>query len=131
MSQCSSHHGMGVGQGVSTVSLKFHLGTLCPTLLCPAGGPPLKRPYGRFRGGPPAGRAGCGCLLPLWTPHAVRLCWPRQPPHGTALVPHPHQSYENMRLTKNSRGDDCVDDKNLTAGDATVRQTMLRNNITD
>jgi hypothetical protein len=32
-----------------------------------AGGPPLKRPYGKFRGGLPAGWAACGCLLPLWT----------------------------------------------------------------
>jgi hypothetical protein len=32
----------------------------CPTLLRSVGGPPLKQPYGR--------------LLPLWTPHAIRLC---------------------------------------------------------
>jgi hypothetical protein len=38
-------------------SLKFHLGPPCPTLLCPAGGPPLKWPYGRFRDGPPTGQA--------------------------------------------------------------------------
>jgi hypothetical protein len=38
-------------------SLKFHPGPPCPTLLRPAGGPPLKRPYGRFWGGPPR-RAG-------------------------------------------------------------------------
>jgi hypothetical protein len=31
-----------------------------------------KRPYGRFGGGPPAGRAAFGRLLPPWIPHAVR-----------------------------------------------------------
>jgi hypothetical protein len=61
--------GMGVWQGVATDPLKFPSGTLCPTLLDPAGGPPLKRPYSRFKGGLPA----CSLLL-LWTPHAVRLC---------------------------------------------------------
>jgi hypothetical protein len=30
-------------------------------------------PYGHFRGGPPAGRTACGHLLPLSTPHTVRL----------------------------------------------------------
>jgi hypothetical protein len=43
------------------------------TLLRLVGGPPLKRPHGRFRGGPPAGQVACGRLLPFWTPHAVRL----------------------------------------------------------
>jgi hypothetical protein len=43
----------------------FHLGPLCLTL------PYL--PYGHFRGGPPAGRTAYSHLLPLWTPHAVRL----------------------------------------------------------
>jgi hypothetical protein len=33
----------------------------------------LPRPYDRVRGGPPAGWAACGRLLPLWIPHAVRL----------------------------------------------------------
>jgi hypothetical protein len=32
---------------------------------------PLKRPNGRFRGCPPAGREACGRLLPLLTPHAI------------------------------------------------------------
>jgi hypothetical protein len=32
-------------------SLKFNLGPPYPTLLCPAGGLPLKWPYGHFRGG--------------------------------------------------------------------------------
>jgi hypothetical protein len=26
------------------------------------------------RGGSPAGQAACGRLLPLWTPHVVRVC---------------------------------------------------------
>jgi hypothetical protein len=54
-------------------SLKFHPGPPCLTLISPAGGPPLKRPYGHFRGGLPTEHAACGRLLPLWTPHAVRL----------------------------------------------------------
>jgi hypothetical protein len=36
--------------------------------------PPLKRPYSRVRVSPPAGRVACGRLLPLSTPHAIRLC---------------------------------------------------------
>jgi hypothetical protein len=38
-----------VREGVSTDSLKFHPALPCPTLLSPAGGPPLKRPYGCLR----------------------------------------------------------------------------------
>jgi hypothetical protein len=41
---------MGVWPGVAMDSLKFHLGPPCPTLLRPAGRPPLKRPYGCFKG---------------------------------------------------------------------------------
>jgi hypothetical protein len=37
---------MGLWQGVTMDSLKFHPGPPCPTLLRPAGGPPLKRPCG-------------------------------------------------------------------------------------
>jgi hypothetical protein len=59
---------MGVWQGVAMESLKFFI------LLRPAGGPPLKQPYGCFWGGPPAGQVACSRLLPLWPPHAVRLC---------------------------------------------------------
>jgi hypothetical protein len=33
---------IGVRQGVALDSLKFHSGSLCPTLLCFAGRPPLK-----------------------------------------------------------------------------------------
>jgi hypothetical protein len=63
---------MGVWQGVAMDSLHFYSGPPCPTLR-PADGPALKRPYGRFKGGPPARRAARGRLLPPWTPHAVRL----------------------------------------------------------
>jgi hypothetical protein len=38
-------------------SLKFHLGSPCHALIRPTGGPPLKRLYGRFRGGLPVGMA--------------------------------------------------------------------------
>jgi hypothetical protein len=54
-------------------SLKFHPGPPCSNLPCPASGLPLKWPYNRFRSGPPTGWAPCGRLLPLGTPHAVRL----------------------------------------------------------
>jgi hypothetical protein len=64
---------MGVWQGVATDSLKYHPGPPSLTLLRPAVEPPLKRPFGRFRGGPPTGWVACGCLLPFWTPHVVRL----------------------------------------------------------
>jgi hypothetical protein len=66
-------HSMGVWQGVA-MDLKFQPGPPCLTLLCPVGGLPLRRPYGRFRGGPPAGWVACGRLLPLQSRHAVRLC---------------------------------------------------------
>jgi hypothetical protein len=64
---------MGVWQGVAMDSLKYHWGQPCPTLLRPASRPSLRRPYGRFRGGPPSGPAAYGRPLPLWTPHTVRL----------------------------------------------------------
>jgi hypothetical protein len=64
---------VGVWQGVAMDFLKFHLGPPCLTLLPPAGVPPLKRPYGRFRGAKPTERVACGRLLPLWTPQAVFL----------------------------------------------------------
>jgi hypothetical protein len=64
---------IGLRQGVAMDSLKFHPGLPYPTLLCPAGGPPSKRPYGCFWGGPLAGQAACSRLLPFWTPHADRF----------------------------------------------------------
>jgi hypothetical protein len=36
--------GRPIREGVSTDSLKFHMGPPCPTLIRPAGGPPPKRP---------------------------------------------------------------------------------------
>jgi hypothetical protein len=65
--------GMGVCRGVAINSLKFHPGLPCPTLLRPAGWLSLKQPYDRFMGDPPTGWAACSRLLPLWTPHTVRL----------------------------------------------------------
>jgi hypothetical protein len=50
------------------------LGPPCPTLLRPAGRPPVKRPYSRFRGNSSTGKVACSRFLPHWTPHAVRLC---------------------------------------------------------
>jgi hypothetical protein len=50
---------MGVWEGVAMDFLKFHPAPPCPTLLCSAGEPPLKLPYGR--------------LPPPWTPNAVNL----------------------------------------------------------
>jgi hypothetical protein len=64
---------MGVWQGVVMDSLKLGPGLPCPTFLYHAGGSLLKRPYGRFRGSPPAGWPACALLVPLWTPHVVRL----------------------------------------------------------
>jgi hypothetical protein len=79
---------MGVWQGVAMDSLRYHLGPLSPTLLRPAGGPPLKWPYGRFR----AGQAAKSCLLPFWTPHAVCLCF-RLVSQGAAGGPRAPQFY--------------------------------------
>jgi hypothetical protein len=62
-------------QGVSTDSLKFFPGLPCPTLLCPAGGPPMKQLYSNFWSGPPAGRTPCSCLLPPWVPHVIWACF--------------------------------------------------------
>jgi hypothetical protein len=67
----STHRHMATGgHGLPKVSP----GPPCPTFLRPAGGPPLKWSYNCFRAALPAGHAACGRLLPLWTPHAVRLC---------------------------------------------------------
>jgi hypothetical protein len=64
-SRKSSLRIIGLWQGVAMDSLKIHPGLLCPTLPCPVGGPPLKRP---------------------WIPHAVRLwLWSRLLPRGHHL----------------------------------------------
>jgi hypothetical protein len=52
------------GHGLPKVSP----GPPCPTLPRPAGRPPLKRLYGRFRGGPPTGRVAHGRLYPFGHP---------------------------------------------------------------
>jgi hypothetical protein len=84
-------YSMGVWQGVAMDSLKFYLGLPCPTLLRPANGPPLKRLYGPFWGGPPTGCAACCNLLPFGTPHAVRLwyivTWRCYPCHSQNNTP--------------------------------------------
>jgi hypothetical protein len=64
---------MGVWQGVTMYSEKFHPGLSCLTFLGPTGRPPLKQPYSRLKGGPTAGQAAYGHLLPLWTSHAICL----------------------------------------------------------
>jgi hypothetical protein len=51
-------------------SLKFHRGSPCPALLCPADEPPLKRPQSSFSG---------GTLLPLDTPSHMPYA-PMPPP---------------------------------------------------
>jgi hypothetical protein len=65
--------------------LKFYPGLACPTLLLPAGGPPLKRPYSRFSSGPPAGQVAG--LQPSSTP----LDTPRRKPmtkYSRMFFPH-------------------------------------------
>jgi hypothetical protein len=59
---------MGAWKGVAMDSLKFHTSLPCPTFLSHVGGPPLKRPHGCFRDGPPTRRAACGRLLPFGHP---------------------------------------------------------------
>jgi hypothetical protein len=73
---------MGVWQGVAINSLKFHQGPPCPTLLHPAGGPPLKWPCNRFRGGlrqsstllDTPGRVALA-FDPFRIPHEIRPCF--------------------------------------------------------
>jgi hypothetical protein len=75
-------------------SLNFQTGPPCQTFLRHAGGPPLKRPYGCFKGGLPTWRAVCDRLLPPWTTHAVCLCYLQMFP----------------RQTKRTECDRCEDD---------------------
>jgi hypothetical protein len=84
---------MGVWQGVTMESLKFHPGLPCPTLLRPVDGPHLKRPYSHFRR--PAALLSSTLLdtVRLWTfpssyPGAVPLP-PRPPAHLTPPPPTP------------------------------------------
>jgi hypothetical protein len=64
-----SHHGRMArgGHGLPKVSS----GPAMPDPSMPCG---QATPDDRFRVGSPAGWAACSRLLPLWTPHAVRLC---------------------------------------------------------
>jgi hypothetical protein len=59
---------MGVWQGVAMDSLKFRSGPPCPILLRPTGGPPLKWPYGRFKGGPSQGVRHAAVFYPIGDP---------------------------------------------------------------
>jgi hypothetical protein len=77
LSNLTISQNMGIWQGVDMDSLEFHPGPPCPTLLRPASGPPLKRPYDCFSGCSSTGRTACGRLPPLWTPHAVCLGLPK------------------------------------------------------
>jgi hypothetical protein len=56
---CAGGGAIGIRRGVAMDSPKYQPGLPWPTLLCPAGGPPLKQPYGHFRGD-------------LCIPHALR-----------------------------------------------------------
>jgi hypothetical protein len=87
-------------------SLKFHPGPPCLTLLCPAGGPPHKQPYGCFRGGPPAGRAACGHLLPPWTlcAYAAKSVQ-RKGSNTTKMKEEEKRNREKGRKTEESRTD--------------------------
>jgi hypothetical protein len=62
-----------IWQGVAMDFTKYHSGPPCLTILPPAGGPPLKQPYGRFWNDPPTERAASGRYIPPWTPRAIRL----------------------------------------------------------
>jgi hypothetical protein len=66
--------GMGVRHGGGRGLPRVSPGPAMPDPSMPCGRPPLKRPYGRFRGGPPARRAAWGRLLSPWIPHAARFC---------------------------------------------------------
>jgi hypothetical protein len=51
------------------------LGPAMPDPSMPCGQPPLKWPYGRFRGGHLQGWRPAAVLVPPWIPHAVRMCF--------------------------------------------------------
>jgi hypothetical protein len=55
---------------------------------------PLKQLYSCFRGGPPAGRATCGRLLPLWTPHPYAYAYTGR---QYSLLP-PRKDYKSTSL---------------------------------
>jgi hypothetical protein len=101
-------------------SLKFHLGLPCPTFLRPAGMPPLKWPYGCFKGGLPARRAACGRLLPLLTPHAVRLCADDEEEEEDDTIDGKNNNNDNKRRKNRRRSvvadsdDDTISTRSVT-----------------
>jgi hypothetical protein len=81
---------LGIWQGVAMNSLKFFPGPPCLTILRPAGGPTLKRPYGCFRGGLPAGWP-TAVFYPFG--HPKRYAYgPIGPPCNQFIGDHPHLS---------------------------------------
>jgi hypothetical protein len=78
---------IGIWQGVAMDSLKFHPGSPCLTVLCPADRQPLKRPYSRFRGGLPTGWADCCRLLtPLDTARSTPMFPDERKPKNSVKV---------------------------------------------
>jgi hypothetical protein len=73
MDSCAHDSSPSIGLAINSSPI-FGTTLLCPTPLPPVDGPSLKWPYGCLKGGPPPGQVACSCLLPPWTPHAVRLC---------------------------------------------------------
>jgi hypothetical protein len=53
--------------------LKFHRGPPCPTLVCPAGGPPPKQPYSGFREARPQSGQPASSTTRLDTPRRAAL----------------------------------------------------------
>jgi hypothetical protein len=87
----SEQNNMGVWQEVAMDSLKFFSDLPCPTLLRPAGGPPLKRPY--------TGGAAYGRLLPFWTLKGVRLCKTSQMKFHSSMINAGNSKPLNAQLT--------------------------------
>jgi hypothetical protein len=79
-------------------SLKFQPGLPCPTLQRLAGGPPLKRPYGYFRGGSLTGQVTCGRLIPLLTPDGVHPCRAVHPCRTPMPYTHAHAVHNGFSL---------------------------------
>jgi hypothetical protein len=73
-----------VREGVSTDGQKFHAGPPCPTLICPAGRAPRKRPHGCLGGG----------LRPSSSPLDTPTYGPAL---GSPWIPHMRSWCENNR----------------------------------
>jgi hypothetical protein len=105
-SSLTSCDGRPVRQRVSTDSLKFHPGPLCPTFLRPVGGPPPKRTY--------AGRAALAVFYPLGYPIPYgppqRHVMPRETHNVTPwifqgfLLFLPSSSFESIRVRRRKAG---------------------------